>query len=84
MKKAKIHKVVSHEEWILARKKLLEAEKELTKKKAELAQTRRDMPWEEVKEDYAFELAGTGKVVKLSELCIGEDSTVIIWHFMFG
>ncbi|CAB9504918.1 Bacterial protein of unknown function (DUF899) [Seminavis robusta] len=81
-KKAKIHKVVPHEEWVQARKELLEAEKEFSKKKAELAQKRRDMPWEEVKEDYEFEMTG-GKVVKLSELCQGEDGTVIIQHFMF-
>lgn len=48
-----------------------------------MAQKRRDMPWEEVKEDYEFEMAGTGEVIKLSELCTGEDSTVIIQHFMF-
>jgi predicted dithiol-disulfide oxidoreductase (DUF899 family) len=82
-KKTKIHKIVSHDEWVSARKELLEAEKELSKQKAALAQKRRDMPWEEVKEDYEFEMAGSGEGIKLSELCTGEDSTVIIQHFMY-
>ena len=82
-KKAKIHNVVSHEEWITARKDLLIAEKEMSKQKAALAQKRRDLPWEEVKEDYEFETM-ENSVVKLSELCQGEDSTVVIQHFMFS
>lgn len=82
-KKVMVHKVVSHEEWIQARKELLEEEKELSRRKAALAKKRRDLPWEEVKEDYVFEMAGSGEAVKLSELCGGEDSTVIILHFMF-
>lgn len=78
----KIHNVVSHDEWVAARLELMEAEKELSKRKAALAQKRRDMPWEEIKEDYEFETTDN-KVVRLSELCQGEDSTAVIQHFMY-
>lgn len=81
-KMAKLHKVVSHEEWVKARQELLVAEKDMSKQKVRLTQKRQDLPWEEVKEDYEFETTDD-KTVKLSELCQGEDSTAVIQHFMF-
>ena len=49
------HTVVSAEEWVIARKALLEREKEFTRLREELARQRRDLPWEEVTKEYFFE-----------------------------
>ena len=42
------HRIVSHEEWIEARKQHLTREKELTRLRDQLSQSRRDLPWEKV------------------------------------
>src|SRR5881227_4214239 len=49
------HKVVSLEEWIAVRKKLLKAEKELTRQSDELAHRRQELPWVRIDKDYRFE-----------------------------
>src|SRR5262249_44629206 len=49
------HKVVSHREWIEARKELLKKEKEFTRLRDQLSQWRRDLPWERVETSYVFE-----------------------------
>ncbi len=38
------HTVVSHEEWLVARKQLLTEEKEFTRLRDRLSQRRRDLP----------------------------------------
>jgi len=42
------HEVVSHDEWIEARKRLLANEKEFTTARDELSRRRRELPWERV------------------------------------
>jgi len=49
------HKVVSHEEWIAARKQLLIKEKEFTKLQDQLSRQRRELPWERVEKPYVFD-----------------------------
>ena len=49
------HQVVSHEEWLAARKRLLAEEKEFTRLRDRLSQRRRDLPWEAVDKEYVFE-----------------------------
>jgi predicted dithiol-disulfide oxidoreductase (DUF899 family) len=78
---SKNHKVVSSEEWLKARAKLLTREKEFTRLREELSQARRDLPWERVEKDYIFE--GPGGKQTLSELFDGR-SQLIVYHFMFG
>ena len=73
--------VVSHDEWVEARKALLEKEKEFTRLRDQLSGERRRLPWERVVEDYEFE--GRDGPVKLSELFDGR-SQLIIYHFMYG
>ncbi len=76
-----IHKLVSREEWILARKKLLEAEKALTRRSDEVAKLRQDLPWVRLDKEYRFETdEGTAS---LSDLFRGR-SQLLIYHFMFG
>jgi predicted dithiol-disulfide oxidoreductase (DUF899 family) len=51
----KDHAVVSHEEWLAARTAFLAKEKEFTRLQDELNQERRELPWEAVRKEYAFE-----------------------------
>jgi predicted dithiol-disulfide oxidoreductase (DUF899 family) len=45
----------TREEWIAARRELLDKEKELTRRSDELARERRELPWVPVEEEYEFE-----------------------------
>jgi len=74
-------KVVSHEEWLAARKKFLAKEKEFSKQRDELSRLRRELPWEKIEKKYAFEGA-KGKET-LADLFDGR-SQLLIYHFMFG
>jgi predicted dithiol-disulfide oxidoreductase (DUF899 family) len=49
------HKVVSSEEWIAARKKLLAKEKESTRLRDQLSAERRKLPWVKVEKQYVFD-----------------------------
>jgi len=42
------HRVVSQEEWLAARQKLLAEEKEFTRRRDELSRLRRELPWQRV------------------------------------
>jgi len=75
------HKVVSKDEWIEARKRLLDKEKEFTRVRDQLSQQRRDLPWEVVDKQYVFE--GPNGKQTLPELFDGR-SQLIVYHFMFG
>lgn len=75
------HKIVSAEAWLEERKELLAKEKAFTRLRDELAQARRELPWEPVKEDYVFE--GPHGPEKLSELFEGR-SQLIVYHLMFA
>ena len=75
------HRVVSHDEWIQARKQLLAGEKELTRWRDRLSQERRDLPWEEVSKSYIFD--GPNGKETLAELFAGR-SQLVVYHFMFG
>jgi predicted dithiol-disulfide oxidoreductase (DUF899 family) len=75
------HKVVSHDEWIAARKTHLAEEKAFTRARDTLARKRRELPWEKVDKNYVFETpAGTQS---LADLFDGK-SQLIIYHFMLG
>jgi predicted dithiol-disulfide oxidoreductase (DUF899 family) len=74
------HDVVSHEEWLRARKAFLAREKEFTRQRAALAAERRNLPWEAVAKEYVFE--GPAGKVSLPDLFDG-CSQLIVYHFMF-
>jgi predicted dithiol-disulfide oxidoreductase (DUF899 family) len=74
-------KVVSHAEWLAARKQFLAKEKELTHLRDELARLRRELPREKVEKNYVFE--GPSGKVTLADLFDG-SSQLIVYHFMFG
>ena len=54
-------RIVSHEEWLEARKVHLAKEKEFTRLREELARERRELPWERVEKSYVFD-APEGRV----------------------
>jgi predicted dithiol-disulfide oxidoreductase (DUF899 family) len=75
------HDVVSHDEWVAARKALLAEEKEFTHRREELARRRRALPWEKVEKEYVFD--GPKGKQSLADLFDGR-SQLIVYHFMFG
>ena len=75
------HKVVSHDEWVAARTKHLVDEKEFTRARDRLSQTRRDLPWEVVDKEYVFEGADGRRT--LGELFAGRGQ-LVIYHAMFN
>ena len=75
------HPTGTREEWLAARLKLLEAEKELTRRSDELAQQRQALPWVRVDKAYRFE-TDEGSA-SLADLFRGR-SQLLVYHFMFG
>src|SRR5919197_2172122 len=73
--------VVSREEWLAARKELLEQEKVATRMRDEVAAARRQLPMVKIEKDYVFE--GPQGKVKLVDLFEGRRQ-LIVRHFMFG
>jgi len=68
-------------EWLEARLRLLEAEKELTRRGDELARQRQALPWVRVEKPYRFDTEhGTAT---LTDLFRGR-SQLLVYHFMFG
>src|SRR6266498_5998613 len=74
-------KVVSREEWLVARKKLLAKEKQLTRQRDAIAAERGQLPWVKVEKNYVFD-SPSGKKT-LADLFDGR-SQLIVYHFMFG
>lgn len=72
--------VVDRDEWIEARKALLDQEKELTRRRDALNVARRELPMVEVVDPYVFE--GSHGEVRLPDLFEGRDQ-LIVYHFMF-
>jgi len=74
-------KAVPKAEWLTARTKLLEKEKEFTRLRDELSRQRREMPLEKIEKQYVFD--GPNGKVTLADLFDGR-SQLIVYHFMFG
>jgi predicted dithiol-disulfide oxidoreductase (DUF899 family) len=75
------HRIGTQDEWQAERDKLLEEEKELTRRSDELARKRRELPWVPVENDYRFETESGTKT--LADLFDGR-SQLVVYHFMFG
>jgi predicted dithiol-disulfide oxidoreductase (DUF899 family) len=76
-----IHKVVSREEWLKARKAHLTKEKEFTRLRDELSRQRRELPWVKVEKKYIFD--GSDGKETLASLFDGR-AQLVVYHFMFG
>ena len=74
------HQIVTHDEWIAARRRFLEKEKEFTRLRDELSRERRELPWERVEKEYVFE--GENGRETLADL-FGKRSQLIVYHFMY-
>ena len=74
------HPVVPHDEWLRARRELLEKEKAFTRQRDELSRLQRALPWERVSKPYEFE--GPDGKETLADL-FALRSQLVIYHFMF-
>jgi predicted dithiol-disulfide oxidoreductase (DUF899 family) len=75
------HRTGTHNEWLVERLDLLEAEKELTRRSDELAQRRQALPWVRVDKEYRFDTdEGSAPLAGLFR----ERSQLLVYHFMFG
>ncbi len=75
------HITASRQDWLTARIKLLEAEKELTRRSDALARQRQELPWVRVDKAYRFDTAAGS--ASLADL-FGGRSQLLVYHFMFG
>ena len=75
------NQAVSREEWLNARRALLEDEKELTRRSDEVARRRQELPWVRVDKEYRFDTdEGSASLVDLFR----GRSQLLVYHFMFG
>jgi predicted dithiol-disulfide oxidoreductase (DUF899 family) len=74
------HQIVTHQQWLEARRRFLAKEKEFTRLRDQLARERRELPWERVEKEYAFE--GENGRETLADLFAGR-SQLIVYHFMY-
>ncbi len=73
--------IATRDEWLKARRALLEEEKALTRARDALAAKRRALPWVPVEQAYAFDSdAGTETLAEL----FGDKRQLIVQHFMYA
>jgi predicted dithiol-disulfide oxidoreductase (DUF899 family) len=75
------HRTVSRNEWLEARRDLLAAEKDLTRRADQVAQLRRQLPWVKIDEPYVF--TGIDGRVALAEL-FEDRHQLLVQHFMLA
>ena len=75
------NRIVTRDEWLIARKTLLAKEKELTKAYDQLNRQLRELPWVKVEKKYVFD--GPNGKETLADL-FGGRSQLIVNHFMLG
>ena len=75
------HAIVSQDQWLEARRDLLAAEKDLSRRSDQVAHLRRQLPWVRVAQDYVFE--GPDGHQKLAELFDGRRQ-LLVQHFMLA
>lgn len=75
------HQIVSHDEWLNARKELLVKEKEFTKLRDAMTAQIRALPWRKIDKHYVFDTA-TGKHTLVD--LFGSKTQLAIYHFMLG
>jgi predicted dithiol-disulfide oxidoreductase (DUF899 family) len=75
------HTIGSREQWLDARLRLLDAEKQLTRQSDDIARQRQELPWVRVDKQYQFD-TDEGKA-SLPALFKGR-SQLMVYHLMFG
>lgn len=76
-----LNRIVSHDEWLTARRALLAHEKEATRLRDKVNAERLMLPWVRVEQDYVFDTPSGQKT--LAELFAGR-SQLMVYHFMLG
>jgi predicted dithiol-disulfide oxidoreductase (DUF899 family) len=74
-------RIVSRDEWLAARRKLLAREKQLTRERDAVTAERRQLPWVKIEKNYVFDSPDGKKT--LADLFAGK-SQLVVYHFMFG
>src|ERR1700730_2655883 len=74
-------RIVDREQWLAARKALLQKEKAFSRTRDDLARERRELPGVRIDKAYAFE--GPEGPLILGDL-FGGKSQLLVYHFMFG
>jgi predicted dithiol-disulfide oxidoreductase (DUF899 family) len=89
--------IVSQDQWVAARRRLLAKEKEFQRLRDQLSKERRELPWERVEKQYAFQgrsdqggwrpgisvfkRAGS-KILRVSDAAWSPgDDFCTVWHF---
>jgi predicted dithiol-disulfide oxidoreductase (DUF899 family) len=75
------HPTGTREQWLSARRELLAAEKEFTRRGDDLTRQRQALPWVRVDKSYRFETDDGS--ASLADLFKGR-SQLLVYHFMFG
>jgi predicted dithiol-disulfide oxidoreductase (DUF899 family) len=75
------NKIVSQDEWIKARKALLEKEKDFTRLRDKMTAQIRALPWHKIEKDYYF--TGPKGQESLADLFDGKTQ-LAMYHFMLG
>jgi len=75
------HRIVSRDEWLIARKAHLAEEKAFTRARDALSRKRRELPWVKIDKAYVFD--GPNGKETLADL-FGGKSQLIVYHFMLG
>ncbi|MGP3699547.1 DUF899 domain-containing protein [Rhodobacter sp. NSM] len=75
------HAVVSQDDWLAARRNLLDAEKELTRHRDKVARDRLALPWVRIEKDYHFDTLDGPR--SLAALFDGR-SQLLVQHLMFA
>ena len=73
-------RIVGDEDWLAARRALMDREKELTRLRDAVAAERRALPWRRIAKDYVFEAPEDR--VGLADL-FGDRTQLLVYHFMF-
>jgi predicted dithiol-disulfide oxidoreductase (DUF899 family) len=76
-----LHPTVTRDQWIVARKRLLEREKELTRLGDQIARERRALPWARMEKDYLFDTPD-GRL-PIADLFDGQHQ-LVMQHFMLA
>ena len=75
------HTIVSDEQWVAERKRLLAREKELTRLRDQVARERRALPWARIEKVYTFDTPEGART--LADLFAGRRQ-LMVQHFMLG
>ena len=76
-----MHCITGRDEWLEARRDLLAAEKDLTRRGDEVTRLRQRLPWVRIDKAYIFDTEAGART--LQELFDGR-SQLLVYHFMFG